>query len=249
MIRSTMVVGSPQHLMVCPRLGRLARGWMQVIDTRREGRQQTRRRQGFLEGDYYGLREWRTGDSQRWIHWRTSARLGQLAVRQFEDQRNSDVAIVLDLWQPDSPTEAERVHTETAISFLATAVVELSRRGGSQLAVSVAGRDTQYWSGAASSMLASEVLDHLAETIPGEGQQIYDVLQQVSQKRRLSGPLVVISTRGAPFLTTSDEWDAATHRASSRQRFGNVTWIDCRSEHLSQYFSLELDDESEKHAK
>jgi uncharacterized protein (DUF58 family) len=239
MVRSTMVVGRPQQLVVCPRLGQLTRGWLQVVDTRREGRQQTSQRQGYLEGDYYGLREWRTGDSQRWIHWRTSAKLGELAVRQFEDQRNSDLAIVLDLWQPDSPKEAERVQTEMAISFLATAVADLCRRGGSQLLVGVAGRETQYWTGSASTLLASEILDYLAEVNPGEGHHIYEALGRVAEKRRTTGPMVVISTRSAPFLTSSEQSGLSSNQLHSRQNYGRLTWIDCRTDQLSQYFSLD----------
>ena len=159
------------------------------------------RLQGMLEGDYYGLREWRPGDSQRWIHWRTSAKLGELAVRQFEQQRNRDLILVLDLWQPDSPTEQELLQTEIAISFLATAVTDFSHRGGSHVVISVAGRDTRYWSGPASTMIAHDVLDHLAEAAPGDGLQIYSVLDHVRQLGRASARSVVISTRGAPFLT------------------------------------------------
>jgi uncharacterized protein (DUF58 family) len=245
MVRSTVVVGRPRQMVVCPRLGHLTRGWLQVIDTRREGRQQTRQSQGFLEGDYYGLREWRTGDSQRWIHWRTSAKLGELAVRQFEDQRNSDLAIVLDLWRPDSPTEAERVQTETAISFLATAVADLCRRGGSNVTVGVAGRETQYWHGAASTLLATEILEYLAEVAPGEGHHIYDALERVAERRSAKGPMLVISTRGAPFLTDSGQWDTSNHHTRPRQNYGQVTWIDCRSEQLSRYFSIDVSSPSD----
>ena len=102
--------------------GSLTQRWLQIVDSRLQGSHSEGRRQGMLEGDYYGLREWRPGDSQRWIHWRTSAKLGELAVRQFEQQRNRDLILVLDLWEPDSPTEQELLQTEIAISFLATAV-------------------------------------------------------------------------------------------------------------------------------
>jgi uncharacterized protein (DUF58 family) len=241
MVRSTVVYGRPQEMVVCPRLGRLTRNWLQVVDTRREGRQAARQRQGFLEGDYYGLREWRTGDSQRWIHWRTSAKLGELAVRQFEDQRNNDLAIVLDLWQPDSPTEAERVQTEIALSFLATAIADICRRGGSNMLVGVAGRDTHYWNGSASTLLAAEILECLAEVQPGEGHHIYEALEQVGEKRRTPGPMVVISTRGAPFLTTSGQLDPSADPLRPRPNYGNVTWIDCRTDQLSQYFSLDVE--------
>ncbi len=110
LVRATTTVHEQRSLLVYPKLGHVTPRWLQLINSRLLGSQSEGRRQGVLEGDYYGLREWRTGDSLRWIHWRTSAKLGELAVRQFEEQRSRDVKIVLDLWQPDSPTDQERAH-------------------------------------------------------------------------------------------------------------------------------------------
>jgi uncharacterized protein (DUF58 family) len=101
LVRSSKVVDDSPTLLVGPRLGRLTLRWLHVVDSRAQGSHGESRRHGSLEGDYYGLREWRPGDSQRWIHWRTSAKLGQLAVRQFEQQRSRDLILVLDLWEPD----------------------------------------------------------------------------------------------------------------------------------------------------
>jgi uncharacterized protein (DUF58 family) len=225
-------------LLVGPRLGRLTQRWLQIVDSRLQGSHSEGRRQGLLEGDYYGLREWRPGDSQRWIHWRTSAKLGELAVRQFEQQRSRDLILVLDLWEPDSPNEQEQLHTEIAISFLATAVSDVAHRGGSHVVISVAGRDRRYWSGAASTMLAHEVLDHLAEVVPGDGLQIYTVLDRVRELGRAQSRVVVMSTRGAPFLTVSDEWERVSRSQRPQRAYGNLTWIDCRSDALRQYFQV-----------
>jgi uncharacterized protein (DUF58 family) len=182
------------------------------------------------------LREWRPGDSQRWIHWRTSAKLGSLAVRQFEQQRNRDLTLVLDLWQPDLPTEQELLHTEIAVSFLATAMTDYAQRGGSRVVISVAGRETRHWSGPASTRIAHDVLDHLAEARPGDGLQIYDVLDHVRELSHASARTIVISTRGAPFLTRGDEWEATLRPHHPQRAYGNLTWIDCRSDRLREYF-------------
>ena len=40
------------------------------------------------------------GDSPRWIHWRTSARAGELMVKEFEQQNEQDLAILIDPWLP-----------------------------------------------------------------------------------------------------------------------------------------------------
>ena len=59
--------------------------------------------------EYMGVREYRPGDPPRHIHWRTSARTGGLAVREYEQQAQSRVALVLagpdDGAPPDSSFE------------------------------------------------------------------------------------------------------------------------------------------------
>lgn len=236
LVRSSMTIEQTMTLLVYPRLGHLTPRWLQLVNARLVGSQSEGRHQGMMEGDYYGLREWRTGDSQRWIHWRTSAKLGELAVRQFEQQRNRDLKMVLDLWQPDSPTDQERETTEVAVSFMATAVSDVCRRGGARLAISVAGDDPRFWSGAAATILAEEVLDCLAEVAPGDGLGIYEVLDRLGQLGTAGAQTVVISTRGAPFLTDGDDWESEVHPFPTSHRYGNLTWIDCRSEALRRYF-------------
>ncbi len=77
-----------------------------------------------LEGvDFRLLREYRPGDNLRHIHWRSSARLGQLHVRQMEPEHAAPVMVVLDSRLPASLDPARKrvavVALETAISFAA----------------------------------------------------------------------------------------------------------------------------------
>ncbi|MCA1838915.1 MAG: DUF58 domain-containing protein [Actinobacteria bacterium] len=46
--------------------------------------------------DFYGLREYRPGDSVRHIHWRNSAKGGKLLVREYEEQPSSRLTIIID---------------------------------------------------------------------------------------------------------------------------------------------------------
>ena len=45
--------------------------------------------------EYMGVREYRPGDPQRAVHWRSTARAGQLVVREFEEEVQSRVTLVL----------------------------------------------------------------------------------------------------------------------------------------------------------
>ena len=60
-------------------------------------------RQGLTEGDFYGMGDWRPGDSKRCNHGRAPARRGSLMVRQFEQPRSENVTLLFDLWQPAEP--------------------------------------------------------------------------------------------------------------------------------------------------
>src|SRR6185295_12154455 len=99
--------------------GRLTHEWTKVMRENAAGSQPVRRR-GLLEADFYGLRDWRAGDSRHWIHWRTSARRGALVVRQFEQRRSEDLALLVDLWQPGDANEQQMNDVETAVAFVAT---------------------------------------------------------------------------------------------------------------------------------
>jgi uncharacterized protein (DUF58 family) len=108
------------------------------------------------------LRDYRSGDSRRHIHWRTSARRGKLTVRQFERPLHHDTAIYLDLWQPVRPTEDDRQHVELAVSFAATLVHDLCRRDGCRVWLNIAGPESGPLQGVASAWLAREAMSRLA---------------------------------------------------------------------------------------
>ena len=58
--------------------------------------------------DLYGVREYRSGDPLRRIHWRTSARRGELVVREFEPPGQRILALLLDR-EPDSSESADQI--------------------------------------------------------------------------------------------------------------------------------------------
>jgi len=46
--------------------------------------------------DYLGIREYRVGDSMRYVHWPSTARLGTLMVREFEREQTRRLVVVID---------------------------------------------------------------------------------------------------------------------------------------------------------
>jgi len=56
-----------------------------------------RSRRGGAGIEFFGTREYRPGDEIRRINWKAAARLDELVVTEFEEERAADVAVVLDV--------------------------------------------------------------------------------------------------------------------------------------------------------
>jgi len=75
---------------------------------------------------FHALRAYEPGDDRRYVHWRTSARTGQLMVRQFEETRRSQLII---LFAGDKKHFASDDEFELAISVMASLGVQVLRDG------------------------------------------------------------------------------------------------------------------------
>jgi len=86
----------PAPLAVLPRFERLSGI---AISPRRTLPQAgtARSRRGGSGIEFFGAREYRPGDEIRRINWKASARVGELVVTEFEEERAADVAVVLDV--------------------------------------------------------------------------------------------------------------------------------------------------------
>lgn len=50
---------------------------------------------------FHAIREYAPGDSQRQVHWKSTAKTGQLMVRQYEESRRSRMAVILAVAEPE----------------------------------------------------------------------------------------------------------------------------------------------------
>lgn len=73
---------------------------------------------------FHALREYVPGDDLRHVHWRSSARTGDLMVRQFEETRKSRIAIAIDLSDQSYGGDDE---FEDAVSVAASFVTQAYR--------------------------------------------------------------------------------------------------------------------------
>lgn len=105
--------------------------------------------------EFHGLRVYRPGDSPRAIHWRTSARRGELMIRELEDFPGDDLLLVLDLG-------TGTIELESFISFAATVVHDYCRVRGNRMVVVVVAAEVAVFDGRADYAFGVKILQHLA---------------------------------------------------------------------------------------
>jgi Protein of unknown function DUF58 len=231
LVRHSLVLEDREELLVHPQLGRLSGGWAQLMREYEAGSQRLTRR-GMLEAEFFGLREWRTGDSRRWIHWRTSARQGSLMVRQFEQRLSQNLALLVDLWQPADPTDDELAHVETAVSFVATLIGEACRKPGAQLILEMAAAAGLSRSGPVSPLFFREQMDVLALMQAHQDDEFPASLGHALAKIPASTPTILVSTRPI-------DWDALRRAAAERETLlagRKLQAVDVSGDELARFY-------------
>ena len=223
------------ELTVHPQAGQLLPACRALLQAEMEGNVKAVPRASVHEGEFYGLRNWQTGDSRRWIHWRTTARRGELSVRQFEQLQRQQLSILVDLYQPKTkPTDAEREATERAVAFAATLASELVMRDRNRLAFALAGEGLSMLPNVQSAVLVNDLLDRLAEIRPSAAPDLMDAVSQLSMSLMRSPVLLVISTRPDQFTSMREKFsDGVNQRVFDRLQ---VRWLNTANHEISDYF-------------
>ncbi len=153
---------------------------------------------------FHALRAYVTGDDVRYVHWRTSARTGQLMVRQFEESRRSQLTII---HTSDERYYASDDEFELAVSVTASIGAQVIR-DGTQISVVTEGRILKTHS-------VTSLLDDTCrvEKIAGSTASPRDFAREST--KRLPPPSVVVIVAGSAM-------DAPDYRAIQRL-FGGET--------------------------
>jgi uncharacterized protein (DUF58 family) len=164
-------LAADEEVIVLPALGWLHRGrflrhlrGLAIPSSRLPARRRPRIHPA-AQAEFHGLRSYRTGDSPRLIHWRTSARRGELMVREFEDEPSDNLLLVVD---PTLPAESDyagvplREQFEEVISLAATLCWEWCRRRGDHLVLATAGPRPIVQAGLTGPTHARRILECLA---------------------------------------------------------------------------------------
>ncbi len=197
-------IADRQVLWVYPRILPMRRDWRRRLQSRTGGLATTARRTGASDGDFFGLRTWQAGDSRRWIHWRTTARIGEPAVRQFEQQRRFDLCVLVDAFQlPTSGlSELKQRQADEALEFVISAaaslMTQLAPTPTNRVALAVAGRKNAVIANGGSREQLNLMMRVLAELQPSETPDFQGAVELLFRTAGRPQDLVILSTRPVP---------------------------------------------------
>ncbi len=140
-----------------------------------------------LGDEFLTLREYELGDDLRRVHWRSTARTGDLMIRQDEARWRSQAAIVLDVHPDGHDAESFEVAVEAAASVVAR-LVRLQRRVEvitSAGAILGTGGDPRH-----------DVIDRLATVAADSTDRLATVLEQLRAHRRADLVVAVLGRVG-----------------------------------------------------
>jgi len=160
------------ELVVYPRALPLRTAAVEALGRAREARRA--RLRSFAPEEFRSLRAYRPGDNPRWIHWRSSARLGALVVKEFEPRSSNRALVLLDacaaglaLEAPEAGAPSPAVRAlDRGTTLCASLVEHLTRRGERPEIAIVRGDEVTRFGQESGARAGIAVLDSLARLTP-----------------------------------------------------------------------------------
>ena len=214
--RTVVELDATGAILVYPRLVALERLFTETGSHAQDGRRLLLRRPtGF---DLHSVREYEQGESLRKVHWPTTARRGQLMVKELEDAPRDEIAVVLDADAGAVAGESFDVQVRAAGSVL-RAYAARGRRA--VLAINSAHRPSARVSSLDGEWAAALAL--LAEVEPNGDRPVVELLAREGGIASRALETVVVTARLSGALATK-----LAQRALSGQGV-SVVWIDSAS--------------------
>lgn len=222
-------------LHVAPRLGELKPAWNKRRDALAVGMASAARRRGWLPEEFFGLRAWQQGDSTRAIHWRSTAKRGELIVKQFDQPTDRDFALALDLFEA-SPNSAEpNPWVEAAASFVATVMAHLNFNVHGRMAVAVCGAQSRLFTNQVPGEFVGSVMQELASVQASSHSELLENVKELTIRVSPGTPIIVVTTRTPSELEMLLAHEAAESIRSDLEN--NVHWIHVDSTEFRDMFT------------
>ena len=119
-----------------------------------------------------------------------------MILREFQQNRDHTLAVVLDLHEPDVPQASFAPTVELALSFVASLLVERGREcHDGYLSLVAAGNKTLRWEGQGHAASLELLFDGLADFESGSASGIVELLSDAVLRSTSSTQILVLTTR------------------------------------------------------
>ncbi|XZE21730.1 DUF58 domain-containing protein [Pirellulaceae bacterium SH449] len=245
-------------IIVQPAIGKLLPSWTDLFETKRAGARHRQSRSISDEGEFFGLRSYRPGDSPRLIHWRSSARFGELMVKQFQRTETREFVIVLDL-SPLDPEETGSVektngrkaadalqYEDLAVEFVSSMAQHICASNHAVLTVAIADADPALALRVQTRTQTHALQERLGIAKSAKVSNFIKALQLLEKEVRHVDHLLVVSTRRQPgFLPASDRGNSTEKQGLPTSDSGeapvvywrHMAWVNVANKELEPYFS------------
>lgn len=195
LVRAFAQIENEERIFVGPALGKLSNVWLQWAQPDQVDEPRSIGRKGILDGLFYSVREFRHGDSRRSIHWRSTAKLGKPAVKQYEKQSDRELNLVVDLFGEQGESTQENNRAEILLSFVATLLDQVCSIGRCEINLLIVGNRHVVHRGHATQAFLEDVNCSLAEMDPDHRIDTSLSIERFLAAETHQSPLVVVSTR------------------------------------------------------
>lgn len=241
LMTSTRPLDQVDTLFVAPRLGKLSATWDRRLLSLAAGENSVKRKRALSDDEFFALRAWRSGDSLKQVHWRSTAKFGIPMVKQFDTRTDKDVALILDLYEGGgvlaSRETANDDRVEQILSFGATLFSKLENRVFGLISVAICGANCDFHSDQSYSKIAWDVFRSLALARSSHAPTTLRTVLEMGRRASEGTPIYVFSSR--PF--TDDLLNELTEEELIRYRSLQawVRWVDVSSAEFAEIFSSE----------
>lgn len=244
-----------ESFYVGPRLGQLDPTWEQRVQASAVGSEALKRRRSVEEDEFYALRPWRSGDTKKNIHWRSTAKMGVPIIKQYDQQTNRDFGLLIDLY---ANSEQDRQLCELAISFAATTLFDIKHDVHGQVALGICGEETRICSSRSQHGVLLDSLRYLSTAKPTGVSELESTIALVANLVSKGTPIYVVSSREKPEHFDLDVLTARINAVAGlvtatelrelrvlKQYLPMIRWIHVESSEFEQMFEMntEADDQ------
>jgi uncharacterized protein (DUF58 family) len=264
-------LGVVERFVVYPRIGRLKSRWRHAAATGELVSEQAHVGLGASDDEFHRLREFRTGDNPRAVHWRTTARRNELMVKEFQHGRSQDLLLVVDLWVPGpdatsrfAQSRAEQTgmrpargpeaqaanfeRVELAASFAASICVDhMQSATDSTIELVISGLETQRAAAGSGVTSMGGLLERLALAQAGPADGLAAAIRESVDQARGQLRQVLITTRSRAALKAAIVAQFNSSQARSKGQFDASEFeiIEANPQELSAWLEFDLSDMGE----